>query len=199
MFAQVSLCPEVELRFVPDLCQIDVRLNRVWPAVIAAVAALSGVALGALMEPVRLRYARQEHARQDRLGQATRLLEAANQATAVWATIFRLLDSVGPHKLVAERWNAMFATLETTRNEVRAAAGLLTLYGPETLAAAACAVADADSQLSKTGAEFGRTAVITGNTPPGVINKMVTEANPQLDQLVRAIDAFVVTARDHAR
>lgn len=186
-----------------------------WSAVIAAVAVMAGVALGAFLEPLRLRYARRERLRQERLTQAARLVQAGNRTIAIWATIFRLLglskDKRG--SIDSSRWEVLYENLQDQRNELYGAASLLTLYGPDDLANQAQAFADVDLELSRmstdlANAMIGKATLMIGRATLMIgratlkepdLQEAVSEAESVRLRLTTALEAFVRAARDHSR
>jgi len=105
------------------------------PALIGAGAALAGVTLGAVLEPLKLRFAHRARVQQERLSQCARLIEAATDVNALWNHLRTVPASV---------WDAKLPPLELQRATLNKAERLLAMYGPDELASAARAVAAAD-------------------------------------------------------
>ncbi len=122
--------------------------NAVLPAFIAATAALGGVTLGALVEPLRLGAARRARVRDDRAARCAKLIEAAMTCRA------RLLALNLAHRRAASgvevdaaREEELVEAYRLARNELRQTVALLRLSGPDELVEAAMAVRQAERAL----------------------------------------------------
>ena len=165
-------------------------LTAVSAAVIAAVASLVGVTLGALLEPWKLNAARRAKLRNDRADRCGRFIEAAARARQHLISL-----NVGhrQHKLAgadADRVTGYEDDYYTARAEVRSLLGLLVMSGPDELVSAAKNVRKKDMDLHHVrhevdeGAEFDRLRL-----PPLVQTAVVA--------LDRAIEEFALVARKH--
>ncbi|MGM1061352.1 hypothetical protein [Saccharothrix sp. Mg75] len=123
------------------------------PALIAATAALGGVTVGALVEPLKLGAARRARVRDDRAARCAKLIEASMTCRA------RLLALNQAHRRAASgvevdatREEELVEAYRLARNELRQAVALLRLSGPDELVDAAMGVREAERALR--GARF---------------------------------------------
>ena len=161
------------------------------PAGIAAAAALGGVALGALVEPLKLRAARRARVRQDRAERCAKLIEAAMSCRA------RLLSLNLAHRQVAAgellEGNSEEDRLDlyrTVRNELRQTVALIKLGGPDDLADAAMAVRQAERQFRAVRFAQDDDGHFNRDVPP----KAVLDGARGLEQ---AVHEFALVARNH--
>ncbi|MEU8635589.1 hypothetical protein AB0C38_25780 [Amycolatopsis sp. NPDC048633] len=161
-------------------------LTAVGAAVIAAVASLIGVTLGALLEPWKLNAARRAKLRQDRADRCGRFIEAAARARQ------HLVSLNVTHRQGERREPAALAAYEgeyyTARAEMRSLLGLLVMSGPDELVGAAENVRQKDMDLHHVRHEPDESGEPDG-LPPAV-RKAVTA-------LDRAIEEFALVARKH--
>jgi hypothetical protein len=154
-------------------------------AIIAAVASLAGVTLGALVEPLKLNAARRAKLRQDRADRCGRFIEAAARARQHLVSL-----NVGHRQGESGAVASYEADYYTARAELRSLLGLLVMSGPDELVDAAKDVRRKDMDLHHVrhepdeGAEFDRLQL------PPVVRKAVTA-------LDRAIEEFALVARKH--
>ncbi len=156
-------------------------------AIIAAIASLAGVTLGALLEPLKLNAARRAKLRQDRADRCGRFIEAAARARQhlVSLNVSHRQGAAG-----AERVAGYEDEYYTTRAEMRSLLGLLVMSGPDELVEAAKEVRRKDMDLHHVrhapddGGEFTRVVLPT----------TVRDAVVALD---RAIEEFALVARKH--
>jgi hypothetical protein len=120
------------------------------PAVVAAAAALLGVALGALLEPLKLRASERARVRQGRAERCERIIDAAMICRArllslnlAYRTIVAGLTLEGDNE--AERLEAY----RLARYNLRTAVALLRLCGPDDLVDAAMRVREEERSLRK--------------------------------------------------
>ncbi|SEF27138.1 hypothetical protein SAMN05421837_103652 [Amycolatopsis pretoriensis] len=161
-------------------------LTALGAAVIAAVASLIGVTLGALLEPWKLNAARRAKLRQDRADRCGKYIEAAARARQHLVSI-NVSHRQGAD---AERVTGYEDEYYTVRAEMRSLLGLLVMSGPDELVEAAREVRRKDMDLHHVrhepddGGEFTRVVLPTA----------VRDAVVELD---RAIEAFALVARKH--
>ncbi|MDS0137443.1 MULTISPECIES: hypothetical protein [unclassified Amycolatopsis] len=161
-------------------------LTALGAAVIAAVASLVGVTLGALVEPLKLNAARRSKLRQDRADRCGRFIEAGARARQHLVSI----NVTYRQDAGSERLAAYEDEYYTVRAEMRSLLGLLVMSGPEELVEAAREVRRKDMDLHHVrhepddGGEFTKV----------VLPKAVRDAVVELD---RAIEAFALVARKH--
>lgn len=154
-------------------------------AIIAAIASLAGVTLGALLEPLKLNAARRAKLRQDRADRCGGFIEAAARARQHLVSL-----NVSHRQGAAERVAAYEDEYYTTRAEMRSLLGLLVMSGPDELVGAAKDVRKKDMDLHHVrhapddGGEFTRVVLPT----------VVRDAVVALD---RAIEEFALVARKH--
>ncbi len=162
--------------------------NAVLPALIAATAALGGVTVGALVEPLKLGAARRARVRDDRAARCARLVEAAMTCRA------RLLALNLAHRRAASgvevdaaREEELVEAYRLARNELRQTVALLRLSGPDELVEAAMAVRQAERALR--GVRFvGDDGAFDRDKPP----KAVLDVARALEDVVHE---FAATAR----
>jgi hypothetical protein len=125
--------------------------NTVLPAVIAAVAALVGVVIGAFFEPVKLAAARRVRARQDHAERCVRFVEAATSSRSgvIQLNVAHRRAKLGEEDVSAEEMLGLETAYYTARNELRQVAGLIDLFGPDDLARHAFIVREADRQFRR--------------------------------------------------
>jgi hypothetical protein len=163
-------------------------LTALGAAVIAAVASLVGVTLGAFVEPLKLNAARRAKLRQDRADRCGRFIEVAARARQhlVSLNVTHRQREHGEPVDIAGYEDGYY----TARAEMRSLLGLLVMSGPDELVGAAENVRQKDMDLHhvryerEEGTEFDRLSL-----PPGV-RTAVTE-------LDRAIEDFALIARKH--
>jgi hypothetical protein len=161
-------------------------LTALGAAVIAAVASLVGVTLGALLEPLKLNAARRAKLRQDRAERCGKYIEAAARARQ------HLVSINVSHRqgAAAERMAGYEDEYYTVRAEMRSLLGLLVMSGPDELVEAARGVRRKDMDLHHVrhdpddGDEFTRVVL------PAAVRDAVVE-------LDRAIEEFALVARKH--
>ncbi|WNV83715.1 hypothetical protein [Umezawaea sp. Da 62-37] len=118
------------------------------PALVAAAAALGGVTVGALVEPLKLGAARRARIRDDRAMRCAKLIEAAMTCRA------RLLALNLAHRRAAAgfevdtaREDELVEVYRQTRSELRQTVALLRLSGPDELVEVAMTVREAERAL----------------------------------------------------
>jgi hypothetical protein len=172
-------------------------LTTVGVAVIAAIASLAGVTLGALVEPLKLNAARRAKLRQDRADRCAGLIEAATRARKHIVDINVIHRRRSLEKL-DEKQDESNAQREiefedgyyTARTDMRAFYGLLVMSGPDELVEQAKVLRKKEMELHHT-----RFALDDG----GAFVRMdlptpVREASAAFD---RAIEEFALVARKH--
>jgi hypothetical protein len=165
--------------------------SSVWtvlPALIAAAALLVGLVAGALLEPLKLRFAHRARLRQERLAQCGRLIETVRLVAATWDLLAGLHIKAREHD--EELDYAFVATevlkLEVQRDHLFGAVMLLRLYGPNDLEAAARAVTDVENKFLETMQDH----------EDSVTKEEVEDFDKELKE---AIDAFVTKAQRYTR
>jgi hypothetical protein len=163
-------------------------LTAVGVAIIAAVASLAGVTLGALVEPLKLNAARRAKLRQDRADRCGKFIEAAARARQ------HLVSLNVTHRQQVSGGTVETAGYEdeyyTVRAEMRSLLGLLVMSGPDELVDAAQNVRKKDMDLHHVrheldeGGEFDRLQL------PPVVRQAVVAVD-------RAIEEFALVARKH--
>ncbi|MFD9703847.1 hypothetical protein [Lentzea sp. NPDC059081] len=146
-------------------------MNTLWPALIAAVAALGGVTVGALVEPLKLSAARRARARQEHGERCARFVEAATSSRSgvIRLNVAHRRVKVGGEEVSADEILALETAYYTARNELRQVAGLIDLYGPDELAHQAFAVREADRQFRRKQWIVEDSGVLDrSDLPPGV-------------------------------
>jgi hypothetical protein len=168
-------------------------LTALGAAVIAAVASLVGVTLGALLEPLKLNAARRAKLRQDRADRCAGMIEAATRARKHIVDINVIhrrrnldLDS----EAEAEREAAFEDAYYTARTEMRAFYGLLVMSGPDELVEQANLLRAKEMELHHTRWELDD----SGEFDRRFLPTPVREASAAFD---RAIEEFALVARKH--
>ena len=168
-------------------------LTALGAAVIAAVASLVGVTLGALVEPLKLNAARRSKQRQERADRCGAFIEAAARARqhlVSYNVIHRLRELGDSTEADIEREAGYEDSYFTARAEMRSLYGLLVMSGPDELVEAARNLRQKDMDLHDVrheldeGRKFDRRFL-----PPGVRTAVVA--------LDRAIEEFALVARKH--
>jgi hypothetical protein len=163
-------------------------LTALGAAVIAAVASLVGVTLGALVEPLKLNAARRAKLRQDRADRCGRFIEAAARARQ------HLVSLNVSHRQRESGASADVASYEadyyTARAEMRSLLGLLVMSGPDELVDAAKEVRSKDMDLHHVRHEPDEGGEFDQFQLPPVVRKAVTAVD-------RAIEEFALVARKH--
>ena len=161
------------------------------PAMIAALAALGGVAVGVMLEPVRLAAARRAQVRQDRIERCVRLLELANDIRHQVLDISRIFHGRRPavDSPEWERWERLNLPLYQSRAQLRAVAGVLRIYGPSELAQGAESVRRAASGLSA--ARFAQGVYGESDDLPASVLGVVEEFNGALDAFADVAARYV--------
>lgn len=169
-------------------------LTAVGAAVIAAVASLVGVTLGALLEPLKLNAARRAKLRQDRADRCAGLIEAATRArqhvidlNVLYRRMTLTADSPESDQ---QRQIEYESAYYVARAEVRGFLGLLIMSGPDELIERARQVRELDTQLHDVRFELDPTGEFNRVYLPPVVR----EAAKRLD---RAIEEFALVARKH--
>ncbi|EOD67768.1 hypothetical protein [Amycolatopsis vancoresmycina] len=160
-------------------------LTALGAAVIAAVASLVGVTLGALVEPLKLNAARRAKVRQDRADRCGRYIEAGARARQHLVSI-----NVSYRQKAAERVSGYEDEYYTARAEMRSLLGLLVMSGPDELVEAAREVRRKDMDLHHVRHEPDD----DGEFTKVVLPTPVRDAVVALD---RAIEEFALVARKH--
>lgn len=161
-------------------------LTALGAAVIAAVASLVGVTLGALVEPLKLNAARRAKVRQDRADRCGRFIEAAARARQHLVSI----NVSYREDRTSERVLAYEDEYYTARAEVRSLLGLLVMSGPDELVEAAKEVRRKDMDLH----HVRHAPDDDGKFTKVVLPRPVRDAVVALD---RAIEGFALVARKH--
>ncbi|MGW4064874.1 hypothetical protein ACWEGE_41765 [Amycolatopsis sp. NPDC004747] len=161
-------------------------LTALGAAVIAAVASLVGVTLGALVEPLKLNAARRAKVRQDRADRCGRFIEAAARARQHLVSI----NVSYREDRTSERVLAYEDEYYTARAEVRSLLGLLVMSGPDELVEAAKEVRRKDMDLH----HVRHAPDDDGKFTKVVLPRPVRDAVVALD---RAIEEFALVARKH--
>ncbi|MEU5264821.1 hypothetical protein [Amycolatopsis sp. NPDC021455] len=160
-------------------------LTALGAAVIAAIASLVGVTLGALVEPLKLNAARRAKVRQDRADRCGRYIEAAARARQHLVSI-----NVSYRQKADERVSAYEDDYYTARAEMRSLLGLLVMSGPDELVDAAKDVRRKDMDLHH---------VRHAPDDDGVFTRVVlpTAVRDAVVALDRSIEEFALVARKH--
>jgi hypothetical protein len=165
-------------------------------AVIAAVASLAGVTLGALVEPVKLRAARRARQRQDRADRCAGMIEAATRTRqhVVDLNVIHRRRTLGEDtedtEADAQREAEYEDSYYTARAQMRAFFGLLVMSGPDELVAQARMLLHNDMLLHHTRFELDA----GGKFDRPFLPRPVAAAATELD---RAIEEFAAVARQH--
>lgn len=167
-------------------------LTALGAAIIAAVASLVGVTLGALVEPVKLNAARRAKVRQDRADRCAGLIEAATRARKyiIDLNVLHRRRAVEPKaETYAEREFEFENGYYTARTDMRAFFGLLVMSGPDELVAQANVLRQKEMELHHTRFELD-----AGAFSRMVLPGAVRAASSAFDQ---AIEDFALVARKH--
>jgi hypothetical protein len=167
-------------------------LTAVSAAVIAALASLAGVTLGALVEPVKLNAARRAKVRQDRADRCAGLIEAATRARKHIIdlnVLHRRREAGKGLETDAQREIEFEDGYYTARTDMRAFYGLLVMSGPDELVEQAGVLRKKEMELHHT--RFEREA---GEFDRMFLPPPVREASADFD---RAIEDFALVARKH--
>ncbi|MFF1609875.1 hypothetical protein ACFVYA_19035 [Amycolatopsis sp. NPDC058278] len=168
-------------------------LTAVGAAVIAAVASLVGVTLGALVEPVKLNAARRAKLRQDRADRCAGLIEAATRARKHIIdinVIHRRRELDKELETDAQREIEFEDGYYTARTDMRAFYGLLVMSGPDELVEQANLLRRKEMELHHTRWELDDSRKFDRKFLP----TPVREASAAFD---RAIEDFALVARKH--
>ncbi|MEV6640104.1 hypothetical protein [Amycolatopsis sp. NPDC051371] len=161
-------------------------------AIIAAVASLAGVTLGALVEPLKLNAARRAKLRQDRADRCAGFIEAAARARQHNVSLnvtHRQRENAASAKDGAEHEAELENSYYTARAQMRSFFGLLVMSGPDELVDEARNVRKKDMDLHHVRHELDEGEFDVIYLPP-----VVREAVLELD---RAIEEFALVARKH--
>jgi hypothetical protein len=167
-------------------------LTALGAAIIAAVASLVGVTLGALVEPVKLNAARRAKLRQDRADRCAGLIEAATRARKyiIDLNVLHRRRVQGPKaETDAEREIEFENGYYTARTDMRAFFGLLVMSGPDELVAQANVLRQKEMEL-----HHNRFELDAGDFKRMVLPAPLRAASSAFD---RAIEEFALVARKH--
>lgn len=162
-------------------------------AIIAAVASLAGVTLGALVEPLKLNAARRAKLRQDRADRCAGLIEAAVRARQ------HIIDINVVHRRCKigdalegdeQRQNDYEDAYYTARAQMRSFFGLLVMSGPDELIDQVRVLRKADMDLHHVRFELDSDGKFDRNVLPQKVRKATTG-------LDLAIEDFAVVARKY--
>ncbi|MEU4254137.1 hypothetical protein AB0F15_42770 [Amycolatopsis sp. NPDC026612] len=160
---------------------------------IAAVASLVGVTLGALVEPVKLNAARRAKLRQDRADRCAGLIEAAVRARQhnIDLNVIHRRRKIGELTEADDERTAGYEdSYYVARAQMRSFFGLLVMSGPDELIERARTVRQRDLELHVVRLEVEEGGVFDRmNLPPAV-----RKAAGAVD---RAIEDFALVARKH--
>jgi hypothetical protein len=169
-------------------------LTALGAAVIAAVASLVGVTLGALVEPLKLNAARRAKLRQDRADRCAGMIEAATRARKHIIDINVIHRRRKLHKeeveTDAQREIEFEDAYYTARTDMRAFYGLLVMSGPDELVEQANTLRRKEMELHRTRWELDD----SGEFDRRFLPTPVREASAAFD---RAIEEFALVARKH--
>ena len=168
-------------------------LTALGAAVIAAVASLVGVTLGALLEPLKLNAARRAKLRQDRADRCAGLIEAAVRARQhnIDLNVIHRRREVGQlTDADSERTEGYEDSYYVARAQMRSFFGLLVMSGPDELVEQARVVRQRDLELHVVRLEVDE----DGGFDPMNLPPVVRKAAGAVD---RAIEEFAVIARKH--
>jgi hypothetical protein len=162
-------------------------------AIIAAIASLAGVTLGALLEPLKLNAARRAKLRQDRADRCAGLIEAATRARKHIIDINvihrrRKLDK--ELETDAQREIEFEDAYYTARTDMCTFYGLLVMSGPDELVEQANTLRKKEMELHHTRWECDD----DGKFDRRFLPTPVREASAAFD---RAIEEFALVARKH--
>jgi hypothetical protein len=167
-------------------------LTALGAAIIAAVASLVGVTLGALVEPVKLNAARRAKLRQDRADRCAGLIEAATRARKyiIDLNVLHRRREQGPEaETDAEREIEFENGYYTARTDMRAFFGLLVMSGPDELVAQANVLRQKEMEL-----HHNRFELDAGDFKRMVLPAPLRASSSAFD---RAIEEFALVARKH--
>jgi hypothetical protein len=157
------------------------------PALIAAGAAIGGVAVGALVEPLKLGAARRARAREDRAERCAKLVEKVMNCRSRLISLNRAHhQAVAGQEFPDGSEQEQLEAYRLVRNEFRQAVAMVTLSGPDALADAAMAMREAERQLTQRFAP-DLTSLFDREHPGAVTDRA--------HNLEQAIHDFAVTAR----
>ncbi|MEA5358544.1 hypothetical protein VA596_03270 [Amycolatopsis sp., V23-08] len=168
-------------------------LTALGAAVIAAVASLVGVTLGALVEPLKLNAARRVKQRQERADRCGAFIEAAARARqhlVSYNVIHRLRELGESTEADVEREAGYEDSYFTVRAEMRSLYGLLVMSGPDELVEAARNVRQQDMDLHDVRHELDEDRKFDRRFLPAAVRTAVVA-------LDRAIEEFALVARKH--
>jgi hypothetical protein len=172
-------------------------LTALGAAVVAAVASLAGVTLGALVEPLKLNAARRAKLRQDRADRCAGMIEAATRARKHIIDINVIHRRRSLEKLDdktaetnAQREIEFEDAYYTARTDMRAFYGLLVMSGPDELVEQADQLRGMEMELHRTRWELDD----DGKFDRRFLPTPVREASAAFD---RAIEEFALVARKH--
>ncbi|MFI6094088.1 hypothetical protein ACIA8G_00940 [Lentzea sp. NPDC051213] len=167
-------------------------MNTIWPAIIAALAALLGATLGALVEPLKLSAARRARIRQERLERSAELIEVANEARGLAIAVNRRHrgEQIGGGQ---DDWTEIAERHHAARAKLRTITGVLRILGPDALADAAQRVHSADAELSV--ARFEEAPAPDDGRPLSIPPRILALR----DALDTALTDFTDVARKHVR
>lgn len=170
-------------------------LTALGAALVAAVASLAGVTLGALVEPLKLNAARRAKLRQVRADRCAGLIEAAVRARQhiIDLNVTHRRRELGneDREALQKREDEYEDLYYTARAQLRVYFGLLVLSGPDELVAQVRVLRDMEMQLHATRFELD----VDGEFNRAFLPPPVREAAWALD---RAIEQFAVAARRHS-
>ncbi|WP_410620587.1 hypothetical protein [Amycolatopsis sp. cmx-8-4] len=168
-------------------------LTALGAAVIAAVASLVGVTLGALLEPLKLNAARRAKQRQDRADRCAGMIEAATRSRKhlLDLNLLHRRKSLGkPGKADAQREIDFEDAYSAARSEMRTFFGLLVMSGPDELVEQAKALRGKAEELYHTRFELDAGGTLIPMSPPEPVRTAASE-------FARAIEEFALVARKH--
>ena len=167
-------------------------LTAISAAIVAAVASLAGVTLGALVEPLKLNAARRAKLRQDRADRCAGLIEAAVRARQ------HIIDINVIHRRRAknasegdeQRQNEYEDAYYSARAQMRSFFGLLVMSGPDELINQVRVLRKADMDLHHVRFELDSDGKFDRQVLPPIVRKATTA-------LDSAIEQFAVVARKY--
>ena len=168
-------------------------LTAVSAAIVAAVASLAGVTLGALVEPLKLNAARRAKIRQDRADRCAGLIEAATRARKhiIDINVIHRRRKLGTElETDAQREIEFEDAYYMARTDMRAFYGLLVMSGPDVLVEQANLLRRKEMELHHTRWELDDDEKFDRRFLP----TPVREASAAFD---RAIEEFALVARKH--
>ncbi|MFI5591618.1 hypothetical protein ACIA5G_41675 [Amycolatopsis sp. NPDC051758] len=168
-------------------------LTALGAAVIAAVASLFGVTLGALLEPLKLNAARRAKQRQERADRCAGLIEAATRARKHIMdlnVIHRRMTLGEEQETDAQRAVEFEDGYYTARTEMRTFYGLLIMSGPDELVEQAKLLRKAEEDLHHTRFELDAGGEFRRMHLPAPVREATVACE-------RAIEEFALVARKH--